>query len=104
MADRQVRSNGQLIAARQTPISSRGRAGGNAWHARRCRVLEQRTYLNLNLILIWQPLANETVTVRHAPNDVAAPYRKYGSFVLGNGVGGAGVHWNGQLWRAFRAR
>jgi len=49
---------------------------------------------------LWQPLANETVTVRHNTNDVAAPYRKYGSFVLGNGVGGAGVHWNGQLWRA----
>src|ERR1700735_5109562 len=49
---------------------------------------------------LWQPLAKETVTVRHNPNEVAAPYRKYGSFVLGNGVGGAGVHWNGQLWRA----
>ena len=49
---------------------------------------------------LWQPLANETVTIRHSPNDVAAPYRKYGSFVLGNGVGGAGVHWNGQHWRA----
>ena len=49
---------------------------------------------------LWQPLAKETVTVRHNLNDVAAPYRKYGSFVLGNGVGGAGVHWNGQLWRA----
>ena len=49
---------------------------------------------------LWQPLAKETVTVRHGVNDVAAPYRKYGSFVLGNGVGGAGVHWNGQLWRA----
>jgi gluconate 2-dehydrogenase alpha chain len=49
---------------------------------------------------LWQPLAKETVTVRHSPNDVAVPYRKYGSFVLGNGIGGAGVHWNGQLWRA----
>ena len=28
------------------------------------------------------------------------PIARYGSFVLGNGVGGAGVHWNGQLWRA----
>lgn len=28
------------------------------------------------------------------------PTAKYGSFVLGTGVGGAGVHWNGQLWRA----
>jgi gluconate 2-dehydrogenase alpha chain len=49
---------------------------------------------------LWQPLASETVTVRHTVNDLAVPYRKYGSFVLGNGVGGAGVHWNGQLWRA----
>jgi gluconate 2-dehydrogenase alpha chain len=49
---------------------------------------------------LWQPLAKETVTVRHATSDVAVPYRRYGSFVLGNGVGGAGVHWNGQLWRA----
>ena len=49
---------------------------------------------------LWQPLAKETVTVRHGVNDVALPYRRYGSFVLGNGVGGAGVHWNGQLWRA----
>ena len=49
---------------------------------------------------LWQPLAKETVTIRHSPAGVAAPYRRYGSFVLGNGVGGAGVHWNGQLWRA----
>ncbi len=49
---------------------------------------------------LWQPLAKETVTIRHSSNDVASPYRKYGSFVLGTGVGGAGVHWNGQLWRA----
>ena len=49
---------------------------------------------------LWQSLAKETVTIRHGVNDVAAPYRKYGSFILGNGVGGAGVHWNGQLWRA----
>ena len=49
---------------------------------------------------LWQPLAKETVTVRHNPSETAVPYRKYGSFVLGNGVGGAGVHWNGQLWRA----
>jgi gluconate 2-dehydrogenase alpha chain len=57
---------------------------------------------------LWQSLAKETVTIRHGVNDVAAPYRKYGSFILGNGVGGAGVHWNGQLWRAspedFRLR
>jgi gluconate 2-dehydrogenase alpha chain len=49
---------------------------------------------------LWQPLANETVTIRHGIQDTAAPYRKYGSFILGNGIGGAGTHWNGQLWRA----
>src|SRR6202021_1334138 len=49
---------------------------------------------------LWQPLAKETLTIRHSSNDVASPYRQYGSFVLGTGVGGAGVHWNGQLWRA----
>jgi gluconate 2-dehydrogenase alpha chain len=49
---------------------------------------------------LWQPLAKETVTIRHKVDDIAAPYRQYGSFVLGNGVGGAGVHWNGQHWRA----
>ena len=49
---------------------------------------------------LWQPLADETVTVRHTPNDVAAPYRKYGSFVLGNGVGGAGRTRPSSLTRA----
>jgi gluconate 2-dehydrogenase alpha chain len=49
---------------------------------------------------LWQPLAKETMTIRHSTNEVASPYRQYGSFVLGTGVGGAGVHWNGQLWRA----
>jgi gluconate 2-dehydrogenase alpha chain len=48
---------------------------------------------------LWQPLARETVTVRHSVSDVGAPYRKYGSFIFGNGVGGAGVHWNGMVWR-----
>lgn len=49
---------------------------------------------------LWQPLNKETVTIRHGVDDVAVPYRTYGSFVLGTGVGGCGVHWNGQLWRA----
>ena len=48
---------------------------------------------------LWQPLSCETVTIRHRVDQTAVPYRRYGSFVLGNGVGGAGVHWNGQLWR-----
>src|ERR1700730_7915117 len=49
---------------------------------------------------LWQPLAKEAVPRRLHNHELALPYRRYGSFVLGNGVGGAGVHWNGQLWRA----
>src|SRR5690625_6400763 len=29
----------------------------------------------------------------------ALPMRQYGSFLLGSGLGGAGVHWNGQTYR-----
>jgi gluconate 2-dehydrogenase alpha chain len=48
---------------------------------------------------LFQPLARETVTIRHSVNDSAVPYRQYGSFLLGNNVGGAGIHWNGQHYR-----
>ena len=47
----------------------------------------------------FQNLARETVTVRHAVADVAVPYRQLGSFLPGDGVGGAGEHWNGHHWR-----
>jgi gluconate 2-dehydrogenase alpha chain len=48
---------------------------------------------------LFQPLARETVTIRHNLNENAVPYRQYGSFLLGNNVGGAGIHWNGQHYR-----
>lgn len=48
---------------------------------------------------LFQPLARETVTIRHALSETAVPYRQYGSFLLGNNVGGAGTHWNGQHYR-----
>jgi gluconate 2-dehydrogenase alpha chain len=48
---------------------------------------------------LFQNLAKETVTVRHSLGDTAVPYRQLGSFLPGEGVGGAGVHWNGHLWR-----
>jgi gluconate 2-dehydrogenase alpha chain len=48
---------------------------------------------------MWQPLAKETVTVRHAPKDTAVPYRQYGAFLFGTNVGGCGTHWNGQHYR-----
>ena len=37
--------------------------------------------------------------MRNNPSQTALPIRKWGSFLPGNGVGGAGVHWNGQTWR-----
>ena len=48
---------------------------------------------------LFQNLARETVTVRHSLADTALPYRQLGSFLPGDGVGGAGVHWNGHHWR-----
>lgn len=48
---------------------------------------------------LMQRPRNSTVTVRYNPGQTARPYRKLGSFLPGDGVGGAGVHWNGQNWR-----
>jgi len=50
---------------------------------------------------LFQELARETVTIRHTPDDLAVPYRQNGSFLLGNGVGGAGFHWNGMHYRVL---
>jgi gluconate 2-dehydrogenase alpha chain len=41
----------------------------------------------------------ETMTMRNNPSQTALPIRRWGSFLPGNGVGGAGMHWNGQTWR-----
>jgi gluconate 2-dehydrogenase alpha chain len=46
-----------------------------------------------------QNLSRETVTFRNDATQVARPMRRYGSFLPGEGVGGAGVHWNGHHWR-----
>ncbi|CAK9885971.1 MAG: Gluconate 2-dehydrogenase flavoprotein [Candidatus Erwinia impunctatus] len=52
---------------------------------------------------LFQNPSRETVTVRHTSADTAMPYRRFGSFLPGDGVGGAGVHWNGMLWRPLEA-
>lgn len=44
---------------------------------------------------------DSTVTIRRSPDETALPYRSLGSFLPGNGVGGAGTHWNGHTWRAL---
>ena len=65
------------------------------------RTADELTYgIRLKL---FQNAARETVTVRHATADTAMPYRRFGSFLPGDGVGGAGVHWNGMLWRPLEA-
>ncbi|MES3677434.1 GMC family oxidoreductase [Halomonas elongata] len=48
---------------------------------------------------LMQRPAKSTLTVRHNVGDTALPYRSLGSFLPGNGVGGAGAHWNGHTWR-----
>jgi len=57
---------------------------------------ELRYAIQLDLFL--RP-AQETLTFRNSPTQNALPIRAFGSFLPGNGVGGAGVHWNGQTWR-----
>ena len=46
-----------------------------------------------------QDLSRETLTFRNSPSETALPMRQLGSFLPGEGLGGAGVHWNGQTWR-----
>lgn len=41
----------------------------------------------------------EACTMRNNSDQTALPMRDYASFLPGIGVGGAGVHWNGQTWR-----
>src|ERR1700750_792608 len=43
--------------------------------------------------------ARDTLTFRHDQNQKALPMRQLGSFLPGEGLGGAGVHWNGVTWR-----
>ncbi|TMV35791.1 GMC family oxidoreductase, partial [Thioclava sp. BHET1] len=48
--------------------------------------------------LFLQP-QTEAMTMRNNSSQTALPLRNYIGFLPGNGVGGAGVHWNGQTWR-----
>lgn len=44
-------------------------------------------------------VAVDTYTIRNKPSEMPLPMRRLGSFLPGEGVGGAGVHWNGITWR-----
>ncbi|TWT02336.1 GMC family oxidoreductase [Planomicrobium sp. CPCC 101079] len=48
---------------------------------------------------LMQDLSRETVTFRNNRQQRALPMRQMGSFLLGEGLGGSGTHWNGQNWR-----
>ena len=48
---------------------------------------------------LFQDAAVETQTLRHSTRERALPMRYIGAWLPGTGVGGAGVHWNGQNWR-----
>lgn len=48
---------------------------------------------------LMQDLSKETITSRNNEKTRALPMRDYGTFIVGDGVGGAGSHWNGQTYR-----
>jgi gluconate 2-dehydrogenase alpha chain len=48
---------------------------------------------------LFEETARETLTFRNNRNQTALPMRHLGSFLPAAGVGGAGIHWNGQTWR-----
>jgi gluconate 2-dehydrogenase alpha chain len=48
---------------------------------------------------LFQDAQLETVSLRHSPNEPALPMRRFGSFLPGTDLGGAGAHWNGMTWR-----
>lgn len=63
------------------------------------KMIDELKY-GVRLALMQQP-RDSTVTIRRSLAETALPYRRLGSFQPGNGVGGAGVHWNGHNWRAL---
>ncbi|HEY6980335.1 GMC family oxidoreductase [Reyranella sp.] len=48
---------------------------------------------------LFQEPARQTLTFRNSMDQTALPMRHLGSFLPATGVGGAGIHWNGQTWR-----
>lgn len=61
------------------------------------KMIDELKY-GIRLGLMSKP-RDSTLTVRRTLEETALPYRVLGSFLPGNGVGGAGSHWNGHTWR-----
>src|SRR5258708_34411239 len=47
---------------------------------------------------LMQDLSKETLTFRNATSETALPMRQLGSFLPGEGEGGAALHWGGLPW------
>ncbi len=48
---------------------------------------------------LFQNPARDTLSFRNNVRETALPVRQFGSFLPGDGLGGAGAHWNGLTWR-----
>jgi len=48
---------------------------------------------------LMQDLSRESITFRNNSVQTALPMRDHGSFTIGEGVGGSGLHWGGVIWR-----
>lgn len=58
---------------------------------------DELAYVKRHKIMLLPSTA--AFTVRHTGNDIALPMRELGSFRLGDGVGGSGLHWTGMITR-----
>jgi gluconate 2-dehydrogenase alpha chain len=48
---------------------------------------------------LFQNPATDGLSFRNHVRETALPMRNFSSFLPGDGLGGAGVHWNGAVWR-----
>jgi gluconate 2-dehydrogenase alpha chain len=48
---------------------------------------------------LFQNPARDALSFRNNVRETALPIRQFSSFLPGDGLGGAGVHWNGLTWR-----
>lgn len=61
------------------------------------RIRDELRYSGRNDLM--QNPAVDTLTIRNNIKHTALPMRRLGSFLPGEGLGGAGAHWNGITWR-----
>ena len=61
------------------------------------RIRDELRYSSRNDLT--QNTQRDTLTIRNNVSQDALPMRRLGSFLPGEGLGGAGAHWNGQTWR-----